>query len=267
MGADIMTDLAFCPDGKLWAISSTGLYRIDPNTGAATFVESHGIPVGNALTCSTDGTLYAAGNMSTSLYTINTFTGAITALPGDLGMVSDGDLAFDNGTLYLIGLNDDGQVLARISLGSTISATPVATLSLSGVAWAMDMDSTGRLIVAANQSLYQINPINGAASLLSSYTGHSIAMGATAPMMPTDSDRIFNYGESAYSQYINPAQQSSSTIQYGGQTYYFRYYPGTGAYVGTANGHLYYYGPASGFQLHDLGTVTSWLSAAEAAGY
>ena len=56
----------------------------------------------------------------------------------------------------------------------------------------------------------------------------------------TDSDRLFNYLEAKYPQYVAPAAAASQT----GLGYYFRYYPATDSYVGTKDGSVYYLVPA-----------------------
>lgn len=71
-----------------------------------------------------------------------------------------------------------------------------------------------------------------------------------------DSDVIFNYAEAAYPQFLSPAGAVSRTAG----IYYYRYYPGTNAYIATANGRFYYLGPASNNQILDLGTSSDWLA-------
>lgn len=79
----------------------------------------------------------------------------------------------------------------------------------------------------------------------------------------TESDRIFNYLEAAYPQYVSPASPASLT----GQDYYFRYYAATDAYVGTMDGKVYYLVPAISNDIMLLGTVAEWLAIATAVGY
>ena len=75
------------------------------------------------------------------------------------------------------------------------------------------------------------------------------------------SDLIFDYAEATYPQFLAPPEAASQTA--GG--YYYRYYPGTGAYVGTADDKFYYLGPASSDTLLELGPVSEWLTDARAA--
>ena len=83
------------------------------------------------------------------------------------------------------------------------------------------------------------------------------------PAPASDADRVFNYLEAAYPQYLSPAGASSTT----GFGYYYRYYPGTNAYVGTANGVIYYLVPAIDYNINALGALADWLSVAAEAGY
>lgn len=84
-------------------------------------------------------------------------------------------------------------------------------------------------------------------------------------VVPTvsDADRIFNYLEATYPQYVAPSGAASAT----GSGYYYRYYANTNAYVGTMNGNVYYLVPAINDQINLLGSVKDWLAAAIAAGY
>jgi cyclophilin family peptidyl-prolyl cis-trans isomerase len=80
----------------------------------------------------------------------------------------------------------------------------------------------------------------------------------------TDSDRIFNYLEAAYPQFVSPLRASWAGTALG---YYARWYAGSNAYVGTQNGNVYYYLPAVDPDIHLLGSIDAWLATAQAAGY
>lgn len=92
-----------------------------------------------------------------------------------------------------------------------------------------------------------------AAALVFSLNGP--ASGATAE----ESDLIFDYAEAAYAPYLAP----SGAVSQAWDIYYYRYYPGTGAYLATANDRLLYLGPASGGQILDLGAAPDWLSVSQ----
>lgn len=79
----------------------------------------------------------------------------------------------------------------------------------------------------------------------------------------SDSDRVFNYLEAAFPQFVKPANPVSLT----GQGYYFRYYATTNSYVGTKDGQLFYLVPAISNEIGTLGSLADWLAVAKANGY
>jgi len=83
------------------------------------------------------------------------------------------------------------------------------------------------------------------------------------PALQTDSDKIFNYLEAAYPQYLAPSQGSPGEAL----GYVYRYYSGSNAYVGTKDGKVWYLVPAISSDVNELGTMADWLAAAQAAGY
>ncbi len=92
-------------DGKLWLSSGTGLFwQIDPNTAAATFVGSLGAKITGL--AARGNQVYGAGSQSNNnFYTINTSTGAATAV-GAYGMsdyITTTSPAFDSrGQLWAV---------------------------------------------------------------------------------------------------------------------------------------------------------------------
>lgn len=80
----------------------------------------------------------------------------------------------------------------------------------------------------------------------------------------SDADRVFNWAEaSIYAQFFHPPGQPSQELL--GYTY--RYYGGSGNYLGVKDGHLWVYGPATGYQFFDAGALDGWLSQAAGAGF
>lgn len=75
-------------------------------------------------------------------------------------------------------------------------------------------------------------------------------------------DRLFDYLEAAYPQYLptNPPSQQIGD-------YYARFYPVNTSYVGVYNGKLFFLGPASAQKLIDLGNMTDWLEIAGRYGW
>jgi peptidyl-prolyl cis-trans isomerase A (cyclophilin A) len=77
------------------------------------------------------------------------------------------------------------------------------------------------------------------------------------------SDRIFNYLEAAYPQYLAPSNGAPGEAQ----GYVFRYYGASNAYVGTKDNQVWYLVPAISPEVRLLGTMADWLNAASGAGY
>lgn len=80
----------------------------------------------------------------------------------------------------------------------------------------------------------------------------------------SDSDRVFNYLEAAYPQYLAPAGGSAAGTALG---YYYRYYASTNAYVGTQDGSIFYLVPAISGDINRLGSLAEWLALAAEQGY
>lgn len=79
----------------------------------------------------------------------------------------------------------------------------------------------------------------------------------------TASDRVFNYLEATYPQYVGTTPPAAGEAL----GYYFRHYPDTNVHVGTKDGTLWYLLPEPGSQPSPLGAVSEWLGTAQAAGY
>lgn len=94
-----LTDIATSPDGRIFGISFSSLYNIDPVTGdlskIGNFVTNNEM---NALEFSSNGELYGSSNSNNSdLYKINLETGRASSISlGDnnTNFISSGDLAF-----------------------------------------------------------------------------------------------------------------------------------------------------------------------------
>jgi peptidyl-prolyl cis-trans isomerase A (cyclophilin A) len=93
------------------------------------------------------------------------------------------------------------------------------------------------------------------------------AVSQFAPASATsDSDRLFSYLEAAYPQYLAPAKPANA-VSDTASGYYYRYYPGTNAYIATANGTVYYLVPAISGNIGSLGSLADWINTAAIAGY
>lgn len=80
----------------------------------------------------------------------------------------------------------------------------------------------------------------------------------------SDSDRIFNFLEANYPQYLGQSEPSSSGEAMG---YVYRYYAASNAYVGTKDGQVWYLVPAISSSINSLGAMADWLATAITAGY
>ena len=89
--------------------------------------------------------------------------------------------------------------------------------------------------------------------------GHGLLSQTITPSgQVSRSDCFFNWAENNYSQLFSPAGAPSQTLS----PYYYRYYQNTNAYVGISSldNHVYYLDPNG--QLHDVGPLSTWLTAA-----
>lgn len=169
LGADPITDIAFDPNGNLFGLSFTNLYRINASTAAVTLVGPHGIPGGNALVFGTDGTLYGAGFQGTNLFAVNPSTGQGTAL-GNIGFSSAGDLAFNSGNLFLSSTTDQ---LIRITLSGGVSGTAVGSLGFPEV-FGLATDDKGVLFGVSGTRIFSVNTGTGAGTLVLNYAGSGL---------------------------------------------------------------------------------------------
>jgi hypothetical protein len=170
-----MTDIAFAPDGRLFGMTFTGLYEIDPETAQATFIANHGVPGGNALVFQNDLVLLAAGSSSSSLYQVNLGGGSFAL--GDVGALSAGDLAFYGQELYLSSLSNQ---LIRIDLGPPATGTPVGPLGFANV-YGLATGDDGVLYGVSGTQLFSIDPDTGMGTLEVDYAGQGLgaAYGST----------------------------------------------------------------------------------------
>lgn len=78
-----------------------------------------------------------------------------------------------------------------------------------------------------------------------------------------EADRVFDYLEAAYPQYLSPSQGVAGTAD----GYVYRYYSGSNAYVGVKDGQVWYLVPGLDGNINRLGTTAEWFATAQAAGY
>lgn len=79
----------------------------------------------------------------------------------------------------------------------------------------------------------------------------------------SESDRIFNYLEAAYPQYLSPSNGLAGSWE----GFNYRYYGTSNSYVATKDAKVWYLVPALGPDIGDLGPMVDWLALAQQAGY
>ena len=159
-----LTDLAYTSSGALWGIDYDQLFSINPATGAASLVGSLGVDGMNALV-GNGASLLAASIDSTSLYSVNTSTGTATALSGNLGFPSMGDLAYHGGVLYAAVMNGAFSDLVRVNLtGSSFTATNLGHVTSDNQLFGLAEGSDHNLYGLSGTSVIRINTSNPSAS-------------------------------------------------------------------------------------------------------
>ena len=160
---EVMTDIAFSPEGLLFGLTDSALYQIDLVTADIRFIGEHGILAGNALVFASDGTLYGAGGFVDGLFEMNLQTGAGTRI-ADMGHNSAGDLVFFEGNLYLSSTDDQLILvdLAAVGSGGEIG-TVVGDIGFQEV-FGLATASDGIMYGTAGTDLFSVDVATGAGS-------------------------------------------------------------------------------------------------------
>jgi hypothetical protein len=162
-----MTDIAFDPSGNLYGITFGSLYKINPTNASASFIGNLNTSA-NSLVFDISGTLYTANS---SLYTVNTATGATTLVGSGGGSYSSsGDLAFIGGNLYLSSSPGDKLVKINTSNGSGALVGNIGFSSVFGLASPNGTDLYG----LAETNVLKIDPVTGVGSIAVNYGGHGL---------------------------------------------------------------------------------------------
>jgi len=165
-----MTDIAFDAAGNLYGLSFTHLYRLDSRTAQPVMIGPHGIREGNALVFGADGTLYAAGNLTSNLYTLQPNTGAAT-LVGNMGYRSAGDLAFVGSELFLASTSDQ---LIHVDLNSGANGTAIGSVGYSNV-FGLALADNGILYGLSGTRLLAIDPATGTGAAVHNFGGQGVS--------------------------------------------------------------------------------------------
>ncbi len=148
----------FCPDGRLYASSSTAqIYEVDPGTGATVrTLNATGLPTGGSgdFTCVNNGTFYVLGTANGTAYRLYRATAAAIS-----GTASGGNVAFTNvGPLNLTGTPNGLTEITGNPASCAASPNPclIASTGTTNRIWGIDVT-------------------NGDADALATATGHVLA--------------------------------------------------------------------------------------------
>lgn len=225
-------------DGSVWAWGRNSFGELGSGQSSATWAESPArVPGLDAVAA------IAAGD-----------TGAST-IRGD-------------GSLWSFGANYGG-VLGIGSNGSSTSIFPPVRGQLDGLA-AIAAGPNSMAAITQNgkvwvwgKNIVTPTPVKGSDGDqmdLATATLPVPALGSSGNQTPISAESrlecLFAWAETVYPLYFAPAGSATHTAA----PYRYRYYAGSGAYLGAADtdNHLYYLGPISGGALLDLGDVSSW---------
>ncbi len=167
----------------------------------------------------------------------------------------------DNTTILNESQNGGFTVFGRVT---TPSMAVVDILAAYGTVGATGCGS----VFGGNASAFNELPVSPRPATCGDVNAASLIMVTSARELParatlSDSDRVFNYLEAAFPQFVAPASSASLTAQ----GYYFRYYAQTNAFVGTKDGQVWYLVPSINGNVNPLGSLADWLAVATAAGY
>jgi hypothetical protein len=170
---DSMTDLAVTPNGELYTISFTALYRVSKTSGKATYIANLTGATNNGLTFLTNGTLLAAeGGGTGNVIRIDPTTGALTSVGSfGNGLSSSGDLVAVNTVMYGISATLPGgadasadNVLMRVDV-ATGKATVVGAIGFGDV-WGLAYASKKVIAFTKSGQIIEVDPLTGKGTLL-----------------------------------------------------------------------------------------------------
>lgn len=159
----VLTDIALAPDGALFAVTSSQLYRIDSETAVATPVGPNLPDHTNALCFNAAGELYAASESSGALYRVDCSTGGVTPITCGSSLLPSGDLLFARNGALLATVKRTGDTFDTLAAINPDNGVPTIVRSnlpdrMQGLCMVQGFVYGA---VASNQGLYLINHLDG----------------------------------------------------------------------------------------------------------
>jgi len=179
-----MNDLAVTPDGKLYAVSSSNLYQVDPTDASITWVTKVPGTTNVALTFDVDGSLLASDKTG-SFRRVDPITGTCAPIGSyGAGLGSSGDLvALKDGKLYEVNdVNAKGNntlITVDPKTGQATTVGPTGFRMVWGLSfWGGTLYGFTRL-----GEFISIDPKTGHGSLIHTF-GHEFWGAAVTPTAP-----------------------------------------------------------------------------------
>ncbi|HNU10291.1 MAG TPA: peptidylprolyl isomerase [Rubrivivax sp.] len=190
----------------------------------------------------------------------NEFAATRSNLRGTVAMAKVGSDPDSATSQWFVNLADNSANLDKQNGGFTVFAR-VSEPSMAVV------DRIAALTVVNAGSPYNELPVTGWKPLTPIERNNLVSIRRAEIVPPraqlSDAERVFDYLEAAFPQYID----SSSSVRGEADGYSYRYYSGSNAYVGLKDDKLWYLVPAIDSNINLLGTLAEWLAIAQAAGY
>ncbi len=166
---EILTDIAFSPEGELYGVTHSDLYVVDSSDASLQLIGPHGEDDQlTALVFSADSVLYAAGGEGI-LYTLDASTGEATVV-GEIGYAAAGDLAFDStGNLY-VSTTRDSLAVIDLATGTGTEIGPFGFSDVFGLAFGDD----GVMYGLADRDVFTVNLSTGNGILVANYSGQGL---------------------------------------------------------------------------------------------
>lgn len=189
----MFSDIAFGPNGKLYGITFSGLYEIDPSNASTQYIGSLGVSGANALEVDSAGNAYLASANNGNLYSLDLSTGDTKKI----GTYSDnaeseGDLSLFDGKLYLT-TNNNCIVQIDPETGVEISSVLISVSDMYGLE---QLGST--LYGFARSTFYSVDPDTGRLTIMQNVSGYSDFNGAASfDFSDVDTDGVVLIGTSS----------------------------------------------------------------------